>query len=117
MNEGAANLVDHVLPVVPIRQWVLMLPYPLRYPLAFDTNHLGPLLRLFTDTVSSWYGRHHPGSKTGSVKVIQRPNSNPRPSPPRRISSSSLTGPVSASRQTRAEARAGAHAVCGRCQS
>lgn len=23
MNEGAANLVDHVLPDVPIRQWVL----------------------------------------------------------------------------------------------
>lgn len=34
MNEGAANLVDHVLPEqVPIRQWVLTLLYPLRYPM------------------------------------------------------------------------------------
>lgn len=47
MNEGAANLVDHVLPEhVPIRQWVLTLPHPLRYPLASDGRHLGKLLRL-----------------------------------------------------------------------
>jgi hypothetical protein len=36
MSEGAANLVDHVLPDVPIRQFVLTLPIPLRFPLAFD---------------------------------------------------------------------------------
>ena len=73
MNEGAANLVDHVLPEhVPIRQWVLTLPYPLRYPMAFDSRHLGHVLRLFTDTVGAWYRRHHPGSNTGSVTVIQR---------------------------------------------
>jgi hypothetical protein len=35
MNEGALNLVDHVLPDVPIRQFVLTLPFPLRFPLAF----------------------------------------------------------------------------------
>ena len=51
---------------------MLTLPYPLRYPLAFDPNHLGPVLRLFTDTVRAWYTRRHPGSKTGSVTVIQR---------------------------------------------
>ena len=55
MNEGAANLVDHVLPDgIPIRQWVLTLPYPLRYPLAFDA-------RCFTDkligkSIGSFYG-------------------------------------------------------------
>jgi len=81
---SAANLVDHVLPErVPIRQWVLTLPYPLRYPLAFDLrcfigNHLGPVLRLFTDTVGSWYRRHHPDGKTGSVTVIQRASSDLR---------------------------------------
>ena len=31
MAETAARLVDRVLPEVPIRQWVLTLPYPLRY--------------------------------------------------------------------------------------
>jgi hypothetical protein len=82
MNEGAANLVDHVLPEhIPIRQWVLTLPYPLRYPLAFDAKHLGHVLHLFTDTVKAWYCRHHPGSKTGSVTVIQRASSDLRLNP------------------------------------
>jgi hypothetical protein len=30
MADTAAQLVDRVLPEVPIRQWVLTLPYPLR---------------------------------------------------------------------------------------
>ena len=36
MAERAAHLVDHVLPVVPVRQWVLSLPHRLRYLLAWD---------------------------------------------------------------------------------
>src|SRR5213593_1957893 len=36
MTESAARLVDHVLPHVPVRQWVLSLPYRLRYLLAWD---------------------------------------------------------------------------------
>ena len=54
MSEGAADLVDHVLPAVPIRQWVLTLPFPLRFPLAFDGKLLGEVLRIFMDTVSGW---------------------------------------------------------------
>lgn len=39
MNEGAANLVDHVLPTgVALRQWVLTHPFVLRFPLAFDAR-------------------------------------------------------------------------------
>jgi len=54
MNAGAVNLVDHVLPEsVPIRQWVLTLAYPLRFPLAFDGKLLGAVLRIFTDTVAA----------------------------------------------------------------
>ena len=46
MNEGAANLSDHVLPdEVPLRQFVLTLPFPLRFPLAFDARLLGAVLR------------------------------------------------------------------------
>ncbi len=36
MSESAARLVDHVLPHVPVRQWVLSLPYRLRYLLAWN---------------------------------------------------------------------------------
>lgn len=82
MNEGAANLVDHVLPdKVPIRQWVLTLPYPLRYPLAFDARHLGHVLHIFTDTVSKWYRRSRPAGQSGSVTVIQRASSDLRLNP------------------------------------
>ena len=34
MADTAAHLVDRVLPQVPIRQWVLSLPFALRYRLA-----------------------------------------------------------------------------------
>ena len=82
MNEGAANLVDHVLPEdVPIRQWVLTLPYPLRYPLAFDGHHLSKVHSIFTDTVSAWYTLNHPKGKTGAVTVIQRASSDLRLNP------------------------------------
>ena len=36
MAERAAHLVDKVFPRVPVRQWVLSLPYRLRYRLAWD---------------------------------------------------------------------------------
>jgi hypothetical protein len=36
MAERAAHLVGRVLPDVPIRQWVLSVPYQLRYRLAWD---------------------------------------------------------------------------------
>ena len=81
---GAANLVDHVLPHVPIRQLVLTMPFPLRFPLAFDGKLLGHVVRIFTDTVSTWY-RHRvhglPDGETGAVTVIQRANSDLRLSP------------------------------------
>jgi integrase len=34
MTESAMHLADEVLPAVPIRQWVLSFPYPLRLALA-----------------------------------------------------------------------------------
>ncbi len=36
MTERAAHLVDDVFPDVPVRQWVLSVPYRLRYLLAWD---------------------------------------------------------------------------------
>jgi hypothetical protein len=52
MSAGAANLVNHVLPDVPIRQFVATMPLLLRFPLAFDGELLGQVLRIFTDTLS-----------------------------------------------------------------
>ena len=45
MADVAAHLVDFVLPEVPIRQWVLTLPYPLRYRCAYDSRLPGEVLR------------------------------------------------------------------------
>jgi hypothetical protein len=35
MVDTAARLVDEVLPPVPVRQWVLSLPFEIRYRLAW----------------------------------------------------------------------------------
>jgi hypothetical protein len=47
MADTAAHLVDRVLPEVPIRQWVLTLPYPLRYRCAYDAKLASEVLRAF----------------------------------------------------------------------
>jgi hypothetical protein len=47
MADTAAHLVDHVLPEVPVRQWVLTLPYPLRYRCAWNTRLPSEVLRCF----------------------------------------------------------------------
>jgi hypothetical protein len=86
MNAGALTLVDYVLPEVPIRQFVFTMPFPLRFPLAFDGKLLGQVLRIFTDTVASNYrkrmaDRGIPDGECGAVTVIQRANSDLRLSP------------------------------------
>jgi hypothetical protein len=47
MADTAAHLVDRVLPEVPIRQWVLTLPYPLRYRCAYDARLASEVIRVF----------------------------------------------------------------------
>jgi hypothetical protein len=86
MNEGAFNLVDHVLPAVPLRQFVVTMPFPLRFPLTFDGKLLGHVVRIFTDTVAGWYRRRQldcglPPGETGAVTVIQIADSNLRLNP------------------------------------
>ena len=51
MAETAAHLVDHVIPFVPVRQWVLSLPKRLRYFLAHDPKVTGGVLRIFLRSV------------------------------------------------------------------
>ena len=51
MADTAAHLVDRVLPEVPIRQWVLTLPYPLRYRCAWNARLTSEVLRCFLRAV------------------------------------------------------------------
>ena len=51
MAETAAHLVERVFPEVPVRQWVLSLPFALRYRLAYDASLTSAVLALFVRTV------------------------------------------------------------------
>ena len=57
MSDTAAHLVDRVLPEVPIRQWVLTLPIPLRYRIAYDRDLCSDVLGGFLRTVFSFQRR------------------------------------------------------------
>src|SRR5262249_48615622 len=57
MSNEAASLVDRVLPAVPMRQWVLSLPFELRALAAFKATVLTGLSRIFVDAVGQWYRR------------------------------------------------------------
>ena len=76
MAETAAHLIDHVLPRVPMRQWVLSLPKRLRYSLQHDREALNSALRIFLDAVERHLRRRCPGagskSRTGAVAFIHR---------------------------------------------
>jgi hypothetical protein len=51
MADTAAHLIDRVLPEVPVRQWVLSLPFALRYRLAYDAPLLRDMLDVFVRVV------------------------------------------------------------------
>lgn len=51
MADTAADLVDRVIPRVPVRQWVLSLPHGLRYRLAYDSGMITRVLNVFVSTV------------------------------------------------------------------
>jgi len=77
MAEQAANLVDAVLPWVPVRQWVLTVPHRLRYRLAFDHALCRAVLGAFVRTVLAWYRRRARRAgvaegRSGTVTVVQR---------------------------------------------
>ena len=46
MSQTAAHLIDHVIPQVPVRQWVLSLPTPLRVLLAAQPQLVTPVLQV-----------------------------------------------------------------------
>ncbi|MCC6848742.1 MAG: transposase [Deltaproteobacteria bacterium] len=77
MAERAAHLVDHVLPAVPMRQWVLSLPFRLRYVLAFDHALCRKVLAVHVRALRAFYRRRArrqgiADGETGAVTAIQR---------------------------------------------
>ena len=88
MAQTGANLVDHVLPRVPLRQFVLTVPFELRSRLAYEGALCGAVCRIFVDSVLGWYRRKlrdlglssSPG-KSGAVTVVQRTNADLRLNP------------------------------------
>jgi len=81
MCQTAANLLEHVLPPVPLRQWVLTLLFELRGRLGFDGKLLGAVARIFTDSVLGWYRRRLRSTtlertECGAVVVVQRASSD-----------------------------------------
>ncbi len=46
MTDTAAHLVDRVVPEVPVRQWVLSLPWALRLRMAYDSRLCAAVLSL-----------------------------------------------------------------------
>ncbi|MDP1786317.1 MAG: transposase zinc-binding domain-containing protein [Nitrosomonas sp.] len=53
MAQTAAHLVDHIIPRVPVRQWVLSLPIPLRYLLAAHPRLITPVLQVIHRAIST----------------------------------------------------------------
>ncbi len=78
MADTAAHLVERILPEVPIRQWVLTLPYPLRLPCAWDAKLTSAVLRAFLRALfaeqrrraKAAYGIHK--GECAAVTFIQR---------------------------------------------
>src|SRR5713226_7603589 len=80
MTERAGHLVDAVLPWVPVRQWVLTVPYRLRYQMAWHHGLSRAVPQVYTRVLLDVYtrgarARGMPGGRTGSVTVVQRAGS------------------------------------------
>lgn len=79
MNEVALHLVDSVFPKVPVRQWVLSLPFSVRYALAYDPALVTAVLGIYIRILSNWYEKRARklglNGKTGVVTFIQRAGS------------------------------------------
>ena len=74
--QTAAPLVDHVIPHVPVRQWVLSLPIPLRLLLAAQPKQVTPVLqvvhRVITRFLLGQAGLKSDEAGSGAVTLIQR---------------------------------------------
>jgi hypothetical protein len=76
MVETAAHLADHVIPRLPVRQWVLSVPKRLRYHLERDPAIQNAALRIFLNAIERTLRQCSPGasatSQLGAVVFIHR---------------------------------------------
>ena len=78
MADTAAHLVDRVFPAVPVRQWVLSLPFALRYRMAYDRRLTSDVLNVFIRALFVELRRRAKQSlnlrstKCGAVTFVQR---------------------------------------------
>ncbi len=78
MADTATHLVDRIFPEVPVRQWVLSLPFALRYRLAYDASLVRDVLQIFVRAVFASLRRRGgiPASnrqaRCGAVTFVQR---------------------------------------------
>ena len=76
MVESAALLVDEVLPREPLRQWVLSVPFALRFRFASQPAEMGKVLGIVYRTIATHLikkaGLTHATGQTGAVTLIQR---------------------------------------------
>ena len=79
MADTGAHLVDRVFPIVPVRQWVLSLPFALRYRMTYDTALLSDVLGVFIRALFGQLRRRarqlfglRSSSQCGAVTFVQR---------------------------------------------
>ena len=76
MAESAALLVDEVFSRLPMRQWVLSVPFALRFLLAREppaiSSVLGIVYRAIANFLSKEAGISEAPAQTGAVRLIQR---------------------------------------------
>jgi len=77
MSDTAKHLIEEVIPAVPVRQWVLSMPYAYRFLLARNPDFLRKALAIFHRTLSRHYeykARIHylKNPKAGAITIVQR---------------------------------------------
>ena len=76
MVETAAHLVEHVIPPVPVRQWVVSFPIPLRILFAAQPQLLTPVLQVIHRVIARFMiklaGVKGSQAHTGALTLIQR---------------------------------------------
>src|SRR4030095_12030769 len=71
-------LVDQIFPKIPIRQWVLSFPFPLRYLLAVSPKVQSAILKIRLRAITGWLRKKaraqdiRDSVETGAVTLIQR---------------------------------------------
>ena len=72
MAQSTALLVDQIFPRLPLRQWVLSVPLPLRFLLAREPQVMGSVLGIVYRAIASYLINQAGFTSTTAVTLIQR---------------------------------------------